>query len=413
MPERAGQERTEKATAKKRLEARRKGQVAQSKEISSAMILMTALGVFYFSGAWILQNLAELIAGVYQNIETLRFSQVSDASTFSLEILSQFLAVLLPFLLPIAVVGLVANVMQVGFVISTEAMALKFTKLNPVSGMKRLVSLKSLVELGKSIIKIIIIGSIAYLLMKSDMQEFPVLIHQEVGQILVFIARVSLKVCFFVCLAIIVLAVLDYIYQRWQHEQDLKMTKQEVKDELKQTLGDPKVKARIRGIQMEMARRRMMETVPEADEVITNPTGRAIALKSDAREMVVPRIQAKGSGPIAQRIRGTEMARRRMMEVVPEADVVITSPTGRAIALKFDAREMVAPRIQAKGSGPIAQRIREIADAHQIPIVEEKPLVQALFKIVEIGDYIPAEFYGVVAEVLAYVYRLKGRYARE
>ena len=357
--------------------------------------------------------MAELIAGVYQNIETLRFSQVSDASTFSLEILSQFLAVLLPFLLPIAVVGLVANVIQVGFVISTEAMALKFTKFNPVSGMKRLVSLKSLVELGKSIIKIIIIGSIAYLLMKSDMQEFPVLIHQEVGQILVFIARVSLKVCFFVCLAIIVLAVLDYIYQRWQHEQDLKMTKQEVKDELKQTLGDPKVKARIRGIQMEMARRRMMETVPEADEVITNPTGRAIALKSDAREMVVPRIQAKGSGPIAQRIRGTEMARRRMMEVVPEADVVITSPTGRAIALKFDAREMVAPRIQAKGSGPIAQRIREIADAHQIPIVEEKPLVQALFKIVEIGDYIPTKLYGAVAEVLAYVYRLKGRYARE
>jgi flagellar biosynthesis protein FlhB len=191
------------------------------------------------------------------------------------------------------------------------------------------------------------------------------------------------------------------------------MTKQEVKDELKQTLGDPKVKARIRGIQVETARRRMMESVPEADKVITNPTGRAIALKSDAREMVVPRIRAKGSGPMAQRIRGTEMARRRMMEAVPEADVVITIPTGRAIALKFDAREMVAPRIQAKGSGSIAKRIREIAVAHQIPIVEEKSLVRALFKIVEIGDYIPAELYGTVAEVLAYVYRLKGRHARE
>jgi flagellar biosynthetic protein FlhB len=355
MPESAGQEKTEKATGKKRSEARRKGQVAQSKEISSAVILMTALGIFYFSGAWILQNLAQLIAGVYQNIGTLRFTQVSDASTFSLEILYQFLAVLLPFLLPIAVVGFVANVMQVGFVISTEAMALKFTKLNPVSGMKRLGSLKSMVELGKSIIKILIIGSIAYLLVKSDIQEFPVLIHQEVGQILVFIARVSLKVCFFVCLAIIVLAVLDYIYQRWQHEQDLKMTKQEVKDELKQTLGDPKVKARIRGIQM-------------------------------------------------------EMARRRMMEAVPEADVVIINPTYLAIALKFDAREMIAPRILAKGSGHIAQRIREIALEHQIPIVEEKPLAQALFKMVEIGDYIPAELYRAVAEVLAYVYRLKGMY---
>jgi len=358
MPENAGQEKTEKATGKKRSEARRKGQVALSREISSTMILMTALGIFYFSGAWVLQKLTELITGVYQNVGTLRFSRISDASAFSLEILYQFLAVLLPFLLPIAIVGFVANVMQIGFQINSEAMALKFSKMNPISGLKRLVSLKSLVELGKSIIKILFIGSIAYLLVKSDIQQFPALIHQEVGQILVFIARVSLKVCFFVCLAMIVLAALDFVYQRWQHEQDLKMTKQEVKDEQKQTYGDPKVKARIRSVQL-------------------------------------------------------EMARRRMMEAVPEADVVITNPTHLAIALKFDAREMIAPRILAKGSGYIAQRIREIAVEHQIPIVEEKPLAQALFKMVEIGEYIPAELYRAVAEVLAYVYRLKGMYARE
>jgi flagellar biosynthetic protein FlhB len=245
--------------------------------------------------------------------------------------------------------------MQVGFQISTEAMALKLSKLNPISGMKRLASLKSLVELGKSIIKILFIGSIAYLLMISDMQEFPSLIHQEVGQILVFIARVSLKICFFVCLAMIVLAVLDYIYQRWQYEQDLKMTKQEVKDEQKQSYGDPQVKSRIRAVQM-------------------------------------------------------EMARRRMMEAVPQADVVITNPTHLAIALKFDAREMIAPRVLAKGSGHIAQRIREIAVDNQIPLVEEKLLARALYKMVEIGDYIPAELYRAVAEVLAYVYRLKGMY---
>ena len=357
MAENTGQERTEKATSKKRETARKKGQVAQSKEISSAMILMTALGFFYFAGSWLFGSLSELIAGVYQNIGTLRFTQVSDASAFSLEILYQFLAVLLPFLLPIAVVGFVSNVMQVGFLISTEAMELKFDRLNPISGMKRFVSLKSLVELGKSVIKILFIGSIAYLLVKSDMQQFPILIHQEVGQILVFIGRVALKVCFFVCLAMIVLAVLDYTYQHWQHEQDLKMTKQEVKDEMKQTYGDPKIKARIRGVQM-------------------------------------------------------EMARRRMMEAVPEADVVITNPTHLAIALKFDAREMIAPRVLAKGSGHIAQRIREIAAEHQIPLVEEKPLAQALFKMVEIGDYIPAELYRAVAEVLAYVYRLKGMYGR-
>jgi len=261
----------------------------------------------------------------------------------------------LPFLLPVAVVGFIASVVQIGFQIHTEAMDLKFNKLNPISGMKRFVSLKSMVELGKSIIKILIVGSIAYLLVKSEMQEFPLLIHQEVGQILVFIARVALKVCFFVCLALVVLAVIDYVYQRWQHEQDLKMTKQEVKDELKQTYGDPKVKARIRGVQMEMARRRMMEAVSEADAVITNPTH-------------------------------------------------------LAIALKFDAREMIAPRVLAKGSGHIAQRIREVATDHQITIVEEKPLAQAMFKMVDIGEYIPAELYRAVAEVLAYVYRLKGMY---
>jgi flagellar biosynthetic protein FlhB len=355
MPESAGQERTEKATAKKREDARKKGQVAQSREISSAMILMTALGFFYFAGSWLFWSLSEILAGVCKNITVLRFAKVSDASAFSLEVLYQFLALLLPFLLPIAVVGFIANVMQVGFQIHTEAMALKFNKLNPIYGMKRFVSLKSMVELGKSIIKILIIGSIAYLLVKNEVQQFPLLIHQEVGQILAFIARVALKVCFFVCLALIVLAVIDYVYQRWQHEQDLKMTKQEVKDELKQTYGDPKVKARIRGVQMEMARRRMMEAVPEADAVITNPT--------------------------------------RL-----------------AIALKFDAREMIAPRVLAKGSGQIAHRIRDIATEHQITIVEEKPLAQALFKMVGIGEYIPAELYRAVAEVLAYIYRLKGMY---
>ena len=355
MPESAGQERTEKATGKKRQEARKKGQVAQSREISSAMILLTALGVFYFAGSWIFWNLSGIISGVFQNIGSLHFADITDASAFSIEYFSQFMLVLLPIFMPIAIVGFVANVMQVGFLFSSEAIALKPNKLNPISGMKRFVSLKSMVELGKSIIKVLFIGGIAYLLVKSEIQEFPMLIHREVGQILVFIARVSLKVCFFVCVALIVLAIIDYIYQRWQYEQDLKMTKQEVKDEQKQTYGDPKVKARIRGVQM-------------------------------------------------------EMARRRMMEAVPEADVVITNPTRLAVALKFDAREMIAPRVLAKGAGHIAGRIREIAREHQIPVVEEKPLAQALYKMVEIGDYIPAELYRAVAEVLAYVYRLKGMY---
>ena len=355
MPENTGQERTEQATPKRKQDARKKGQVAQSKEISSVMILMVATAFFYFAGSWMFWNLSEFVTGVYKNIDTLRFTDVADASAFSVEILYKLLSVLLPFLIPISIAGFLANIFQVGFQINSEAMAPKFSKLNPISGMKRFVSIKALVELGKSIIKIIFIGSIVYILVKNDMKAFPALIHQEVWQILIFIGRASLKICFYVCLAMLVLSALDYIYQRWQHEKDLKMTKQEIKDEQRQTYGDPKVKARIRGVQI-------------------------------------------------------EMARRRMMEAVPEADVVITNPTHLAIALKFDAQEMMAPRVLAKGAGFVAQRIREIAEENQIPIVEDKPLARGLHKMVEIGDYIPAELYRAVAEVLAYVYRLKGMF---
>jgi flagellar biosynthetic protein FlhB len=336
MAETSGQEKTEKATSKKREEARNKGQVAISREVSSAMVLLASLGFFYFAGSWMFWNLAEVIARVFENVGTLRFNTIDDASIFSMEVLNRLLAILIPFLLPLAVLGFAVNVVQVGLKFSTEAISPKFSKLNPISGMKRFVSLKSLVELVKSVLKLVFIGTIAYLLVKGDLKSFPLLVHQEVGQILVFIARVSLKICFFVCLAMIILSILDFLYQRWQHEQDLKMTKQEVKDEQKQTHGDPKVKSRIRSLQL-------------------------------------------------------EMARRRMMEAVPEADVVITNPTHFAIALKFKAEEMAAPRVLAKGAGHVAQRIKEIAAEHQVPVVEDKPLAQALYKMVELGDYIPAE----------------------
>ena len=353
MAETAGQERTEKATPKKREEARKKGQVAISREVSSAVVLLASLGFFYFAGSWMFWNLSEVITRVYQNIGTLRLNNIDDASVFSLEVLTRLLAILMPFLLPLAILGFAANILQVGFKISTEAIAPKLNKLNPISGMKRFVSVKSMVELAKSVAKILFIGIIAYLLVKSDMKAFPSLVHQEVGQILVFTARLSLKMCFFICLALIVLAILDFLYQHWQHQEDLKMTKQEVKDEQKQTFGDPKVKARIRSMQL-------------------------------------------------------EMARRRMMEAVPEADVVITNPTHLAIALKFKAEEMIAPLVLAKGAGHIAQRIKEIAAENRIPLVEDKPLAQALYKLVELGSYIPAELFRAVAEVLAYVYRIKG-----
>ena len=355
MPESGGQERSEKATPKRRREARKKGQVAQSREITSVLILMTAIGFFYFAGSWMFWSISEIIGGVYQNIDTLRLNTVSDVSAFSGDIIMKLFSILVPFFLAIFIAAVVGNIGQIGFEIHGEPMKPKLSKLNPIAGVKRLVSLKSLVELAKSITKILIIGGITYVLIKDEMRGFPLLMQQGVAEILFFIAQAAFKILFFVCLALIILAFLDFLYQRWQYEQNLKMTKQEVKDERKQTEGDPKIKGRIRKVQM-------------------------------------------------------EIARHRMMEAVPGADVVITNPIHLAVALKFEANEMLAPTVIAKGSGHIAERIKEIAGNHQVPIVEDKLLAQTLFKMVEIGGFIPEALYRAVAEILAYVYRLKEMY---
>lgn len=357
MPEGPGGERTEKATEKRRRDARKKGQVAQSREIPSVLILITTLGVFYVAGSWILWNLQAFIGGIYQNIGSISFEEVSDVSAFALEIFERLFSILIVIFLPIIIVGLAANLAQLGFEIHSDPMKLNLGKLNPISGMKKLASLKSFVELCKSLVKLIFIGLIAYIVIAKEMTLFPSLMQRAVGDILFFIGKIAFKICFFVCMALIVLAALDYIYQRWEYEQNLKMTKQEVKDERRQTEGDPKIKARIRSIQLEQAQRRMMASIPQAD-------------------------------------------------------VVITNPTHLAVAIKFDAKEMIAPRVLAKGAGFIAERIKEIAKKHRVPIIENKPLAQAIYKMVDIGDYIPVELYRAVAEILAYVYRLKGLYGK-
>ena len=355
MPESGGQERTEKATAKRRQEARRKGQVAQSREIPSVLILMTAMGVFYFAGSWMCWNISEVIGGVFERLDTLRLEAVADVNAFSIQIFKKVFLILIPLFATVLIAGMVGNVGQIGLEFHGEPLRPKLNKLNPISGMKKFVSIKALVELFKSIFKVLVVGGIAYGVVRGETAKFPGLMQQEVGVILIFIGKAAFKVFFFVCLVLIILAVLDYIYQRWQYEQDLKMTKQQVKDERKQQEGDPRVKSRIRKVQL-------------------------------------------------------EMATRRMMEAVPEADVVITNPVHLAVALRFDAAKMVAPEVVAKGAGHVAEKIKEIARNHQVPIVEDKPLAQALHKMVEVGEFIPVELYRTVAEVLAYVYRLKGMY---
>jgi flagellar biosynthetic protein FlhB len=352
MPEGKDQEKTEPATPKRREEARNKGQVALSREIPSVMIMMTALGVFSIAGSWMLQRLAGVMRHIFQNMGTSRLEDVPSVSTTFASLTEQVFIVLMPIMAAILVAGVAAHVAQIGFLFTGEPLAPKLNKLNPISGMKRFLSLRSFVELLKALVKVIIIGGVAVLILMHEIDAAPMLVKMDISQIMVFVGRVAFKICFYACLVLGVMAALDYAFQRWQHEEDLKMTKQEVKDEARQREGDPKVKARIRSIQI-------------------------------------------------------EMARRRMMEAVPEATVVVTNPTHLAVALKFKAKDMVAPQVVAKGAGYVAERIKTIAKAHNVPVIEQKPLAQALFKAVAIGGYIPVNLYRAVAEILAYVYRLK------
>ena len=303
MAEDGFQEKTEKATPKRRADARKKGQVAQSREVPSVLILLTSLGVFFFAGAWMFWSLAGFMGGVFQNVASFRIQDAGTASVLFREIFTTAVTVIFPLMLFVFVAGIGGNVVQFGFSINGEKLTPQLKRLNPIKGIKRLISLRSLVELAKSVLKLTVVGGIAYLLVKGELDTIPSLVHLHVGEIAAFMARVSLKICFYVCMVLIALALFDYAYQRWEHEKRLKMTKQEIKDEHKQTQGDPKIKARIRKIKLEVAQRRMMEAIPEADVVITNPTQLAVALKFDANEMIAPCVTAKGAGYIAQRIK--------------------------------------------------------------------------------------------------------------
>ena len=348
-----GMDRTEKPTPKKLSDARKKGQVAQSREIPSAMILLTALGVFYFGSQAMAQQLSDLMKVSLRNLDGGWIENIASVHLMTSWLFEQTLTLLMPMMIALLVIGIVANVAQFGFNFKEDLMVPDFKKMNPISGVKRLISLKSLVELIKSIFKIGFVGLIAYLMLQGELVTIPTLVHAEVVDTAIYMGRVAFKIAFFVCIGLIVLAAADFTYQRWQHRKNLMMTKQEVKEERKQSDGDPQVKSRIRAMQI-------------------------------------------------------EMAQRRMMEAIPTADVVITNPTHFAIAIKFDAEEMAAPQVVAKGADYIALRIREIAAENDVPLVENKPLARALYRSTELGDYIPADLYRAVAEVLAYVYRLKG-----
>jgi flagellar biosynthetic protein FlhB len=264
----------------------------------------------------------------------------------------QTFIILAPFLILVIVASLSANLLQVGFLFSTKAIAPKLSKIDPLKGFGRMFSLRSLTELIKSVLKIVVITTVAWLTVRSEIASTLPLMDQEVGEILVYISRVSFRILAMTCWVLAALAVLDYAYQKWEHERNLKMSRQEVRDENKQTEGDPLIKGRIRRLQR-------------------------------------------------------EMARKRMMAAVPKADVVITNPQHLAVALQYTPENMKAPVVVAKGADLLAAKIREIAAAHHIPIIENKPVAQLLCKMVQVDRAIPEILYKAVAEILAQVYSLR------
>ncbi|MDI9571135.1 MAG: flagellar biosynthesis protein FlhB [Pseudomonadota bacterium] len=346
-----GQEKTEKATPKRREESHKKGQVAKSRELSSVAILVGTLIYFYFNAPDLLKGLMAMTKKMLGRAGQVQLTGAGVPALFA-ELAWQVVILLLPLMLTVVVVSLLANILQVGFIFSAEAMAPKFSKINPIKGMKNVLGLRAFVELLKNTLKIIVIGSVAYLSIRSEVWGFLPLMDQGAWQILSFIGGNAFKILSNVCWLLMVLAVLDYLYQRWEHEKNIKMTKQELKEENKQMEGDPLIKGRIRRLQREAARKRMMASVPKAD-------------------------------------------------------VVITNPTHLAVALKYDVATMAAPVLLAKGAGHVAERIREIAGEHRIPIVENKWVARVLYRMVDIDGVIPENLYRAVAEILAYVYGLR------
>jgi flagellar biosynthetic protein FlhB len=347
-------QKTEEPTPKRIQDAEEKGNFAHSRELTSAFVLLFAIIAFAMAGAFSTRHLMATWHNLFTQVHVIQ-PNLKDMRELLAWVMSNSFTILSPILFAIMVGGVIANLVQTGGIrFSMHPLLPRFHKMNPWNGFKRMFSRIALMELFKSIFKVTLISLIAYLTIKGRFDEIPPMMGKSVGQILIFMGEMMLEIMIQVLVAMIFLAFLDYIFQRFTYLKNLRMTKQEVKDERKDTEGNPQIKQRVRNVQL-------------------------------------------------------EMMKRRMMTAVPEADMVITNPTHISVAIQYDQENSDAPVVVAKGKGVIAEKIRELAKEHDIPVIEDKLLARLLFKTVEIGQIIPAHLYKAVAEILAYVYRLKGK----
>lgn len=348
-----GGEKTEQPTARKREKAREEGQVARSAEIGTAVLFLAVFfGLRYFA-PWMYNSLKSIFQSSFNILANVEDMMGIDYTTkYLTNMFMQCIIISSPVLLVSMGSGLVVNLVQVRWKPTTKPLMPKFSKLNPVSGFKRLFSMQILVDLIKSLVKIFIIGYMIYSVLMNEMQNIFLLIDMELTQAMAYIGGIVTDLGIRVGFLYLFIAVADYAYQRYKHTKSLKMTKQEIKEEYKMVEGNPQIKGKIR-----------------------------------------------------QKMREASM--RRMMQEVPGADVIITNPTHYAVAIKYEKGSAAAPAVIAKGVDFLAMKIKEKAKENNVEIVENKQLARTLYNTVDVGREIPAELYQAVAEILAFVYKLK------
>lgn len=349
MPDNSGGEKTEKPTPRRLQKAREEGQVAKSQELNSAFTLLASFFTLYFVFANFIQSLTGKMSS-FLSLSSLPEITIDNSYTLLMDVFLYIARTVAPVMVASAIIGVFINFVQVGPRFVPKVIQPKFNKLNPIEGAKRLFSLKSVIELIKSLAKAGVISLLTYSQLKAAWPKLVTLTQQGLEPALLFISELIFRIAVNIIIFLVILGIADYIYQRWEFTRNLMMTKQEVKEEYKEMEGDPQVKSQRRQLQR-------------------------------------------------------EMSMNRMITAVEDADVIITNPTHIAVALKFDLESMEAPVVLAKGEDFIAKRIKEVAREHSIEIVENKPLARALNASTEVGDQIPADLYQAVAEILAYIYR--------
>ena len=354
MAEDGSGEKTEDATPRRKEDARKEGNVAKGKEISQAFTLLASFLLLYFLMQQMFFTMITEIRYYFTELITSPFS-IDNAYNILLTAFMKAIRAISPVMVVTAAAGVLVNFLQIGPLFTTKSLVPDLKKINPIKGFKNIFSLRSLMELFKSLFKLAIISAIAYNILVKNIEVFQKTLHQGLRQSLVVISDLISTMAFSIITAIMVLGIIDLIYQRWQHNKDLRMSKYEVKQERKEMEGDPMIRQQRKQKQKEMSMNRMMSSVQEAD-------------------------------------------------------VVITNPTHIAVALKYDLDEMEAPVVLAKGEGFVAQKIKDRARESEIEIIENKPLARSLNSMTEIGDQVPVELYQAVAEILAKVFKEKDNY---